>query len=411
MIKQQYYNKGSLDALDTLVAVQEEIPFLESGFSHLYHQVIQDLQYVFSQHDQDILNQEQQELATFTGSILQEYQNCGLDDNPNPYATVLYVMQRIKEVTGKDYAHLDTAAYPTLAKLCTLISSYAQKATNTLHMQNEWIEATDRLNAISQNITNPTDQNGGLRIDANTCVIGWDHLMDSKDLLSSLEKDNSVTVSLSVNKISAESSDLHFDTSAVFKVPFNWLFRLTVNHEHSYDLSTFADDTSSLSVTITYGGLTVMAADPLDFSVNGAKGWFDRTVLQNAAQNAGKDATGYQLSSQRFEPSKLFGKEGQLRRLKTFVLSRQPEIKLSFQHFNSQALNELFTQSTDVTFQLFGGLLKGDHDNDYTFSDYHYDAASQTVEVSIVPPPITGGGASTAQTAFILGGVPEYYEG
>lgn len=409
IIRQQYYNKASLSALDTLIKVQDDIPSLGDSFSSLYHSVIKGLEYNFSTADQAKLDQEQTALAALAGPIIEAYKTSGLDEQPNEYATVMYIMQRIKEVTGTDYAHVDTRSYPNLGGLCAKISQYAQKSTNTLKLQNAWLDAVDRLDAISDHIAHPADANGGLKVDASTCVAGWENLMDSTALLNSLKSGNSVSVSLTSDSISTQESALHFDTQVTSRVPFNWFFSLTVKHEHEYDLSQFASKESSLTVTVTYQGLTLIPAVPAGLTADNSKGWFSSQVLREAAAKSGQDATGYQLASGELDPDALFGPAGTLRRMKSLVLSRQPEIHLTFRKFDEKALSELFVQNTDVSFGFFGGLIHGDHANDYTFSNYQYDAAQQTVEVSILPAPLESGAASS-QTACVLGGVPEYYE-
>lgn len=411
IIKQTYYNKNSLNALDTLVTVQDDIPYLSNVFSNLYNQVISDLEYTFSKADQDKIEAEQTNLSAMTGKIIEEYKNSQLDDAPKDYPTIMYIMQRIKEVTGSDYLNVDLVLYPNLSNLCMLLSRYAEKGVNTSKMQNAWCVAFDRLKAIKNNIENPSDENGGLRVDNSTCLIGWDNLMDSDYLMKQLQGDSSVSFSVSINNISSTMSDLHFESDVKFSIPFNWFFNITVDHEHSYDLSKLANSESSLDINITYSGLTLMPANPKPISKDNKTGWYDSEILSEAATKSGKDSTGYKLSSGRFDPKVLFGKDGTLRRLNTFVLSRQPKIELTFQKFNCKALSEIFSQKTDVAFNIFGSLISGTHNNDYTFSDYEYNSDEQIIKVSIVPASLTSGGASSELTAFVLGGVAEYFEG
>lgn len=131
--------------------------------------------------------------------------------------------------------------------------------------------------------------------------------------------------------------------------------------------------------------------------------------MQEAAAKTGKDATGYRLHGSEFKPEELFGPDGRLRRLKTFVISQQPQIDLHFSKFNYSDMQEIFTQGTDVEFSFFAGLIKGCHNNDYTFENYNYNEKEQTLDVSIVPARIGDTGAAGKQTAFVLGGVAEYY--
>ena len=147
-----------------------------------------------------------------------------------------------------------------------------------------------------------------------------------------------------------------------------------------------------------------MPAVPQPLSDDNKTGWFASDVLEEAAVNSGRDETGYRLNGGEFDPDELFGEGGSLRRIKTFVISQRPAITLSFTNFDFSEIEEDFKQGTDVTFKLLGGLISGTHDNDYSFSDYSYNEETRQTTIKIVPGPITGSGASSKQTAFVLGG-------
>ena len=408
-VKEQYYNADSLSAFDSLVVQTNNIPGLSGTFSTLYKNVVGNLEYGFSSEDEKLLNQEQTKQAQLVGQIVDAYKASGLDDDPDPYASVMYIIQRIKEVTGTDYLHFDAKTYPQLATLCSLLSKYACAGTFTYKMQNAWSLADDRMNAIIANITSPNGDNGGIKTDSKTYSIGWDKIPEFAQILASLQGDSSISVSMSTDNFTSGSSDLHFESDVKFRMPFNFFFNMSVDHGHSYDLSKYTEAGSGLDVTVTFKGITVLAAVPTQLSNDNAKGWFALDIMKEAAEKSGKDATGYQLHGSEFKPEDLFGTNGQLRRLKTFVISQQPQIDLHFSKFDYSDMQEIFTQGTDVEFKFFGGLIKGTHNNDYTFENYSYNEAEQTLNVSIVPARIGDTGTAGKQTAFVLGGVAEYY--
>lgn len=410
-IKQRYYNADTLSTLNLLVNTTDEIPALDGAFSSLYKNVIGNLEYGFSSKDKAMMNQEETEHEALVGTIINQYRESELDDDPVSYPGIMYIMKRIKEVTGADFLQLDTKTYPTLSQLCRNLSEYARLGTYTNKMQNVWDAADNRMNAIQANITTPSEVNGGLKTDAGPWNIGWSKLPETDQILHELQDDKStISFSLSTDTISESSSTLHFESAVTAEVPFNWFFNMTVQHEHSYDFSKYAKQNAELSITVTFKGITILGAIPEPLSDDNAKGWFAKNILMEAVNKSGKDATGYRLHGSEFDPQDLFGKDGQLKRLKTFVISQQPEIHLAFSKFDCEELNEVFTQNTDVSFSLLGGLINGTHNNDYSFSNYEYNAKKETLEVDIVPPEISESGSISKQTAFILGGVVEAYE-
>lgn len=408
-VKQQYYNADALSVLNLLLTEADGIPAFGSPFSSLFLDVINNLEYAFSTSDQALMNQEETAQASLVGTIINEYKQSELDDTPQDYPGILYIIKRIKEVTGTDYKNVNFEEYPTLSALCRNLNEYARLGKYTAKMESAWNIADDKMRAITEHITNPSIENGGIKTDANTVSIGWLQLPETGTLLHDLQSGSTISFSFSARDFHDESSTLYFTSGVTAHIPFSWLFDLHVEHEHEYDLSKYARNESKLSFTITYKGVTTLSAIPATLSDSKQTGWFAGDILNAAALNSGKDATGYKLHGSQYNPATLFGENGQLKRMKTFVLSQQPEITLSFSKFDCSAMQQIFTQSTDVTFSILGGLISGEHNNDYSFTEYSYNEQEQTLTVKIVPTPIGSVGSIGKQTAFVLGGVAEYY--
>lgn len=408
--KEVLYNPGTLSALNALLKQDENgILSLGDSFSALYQNVINNLKYDFSSADNTQINQEQTAQAALVGTIINEYKNCMLDDQPQDYPTVQYIMKRIKEVTGNDYLHLDTRLYPDYAILCNYLSQYANRATITSRLVNQWSTATDKLSAIFNNIKTPSDANGGLKTGASSWNIGWNNIPESAQLLDSLKNGVTVTFTMTAENFSQTSSTLHLDNSFQIVVPFAWILDLSIKQESHYDLSKFAQAGASMTISITYNGVTTVPGVPMPLSADNARGWFASDILSEAAQKSGKDATGYQLNGSEFDPKTLFGTNGQLRRLKTFVISQQPAISIHMSKFDYSQMSSVFTKDSEVDVLLFGRYRIGGHDNHYAVTNYSEDSSTQSLDVTFAPAPLGSVGASNAQTAFVLGGVAECY--
>lgn len=408
-MKQQYYNADSLSALNSLIGITDDIPSFSSPFSSLYLDVINNLEYGFSSEDESKMHQEETAQAALVDTIIDKYKESGLDDNPEDYPSILYIIKRIKEVTGTDYLHVDVKEYPMFSSLCHDLSEYARLGVYTAKLENAWNDADNRMHAIADHITAPSDSNGGLKIDSSHFSIGWNQIPETEQLLKSLQEGSTISFSFSVNDFHDESSSLHFTSGIISHLPFSWIFNMTIDHEHEYDLSTFAREQSELTFTVTYKGISILGAVPMPLSDNNERGWFASDILDDTALKSGKDTTGYKLHGGKYDAKTLFGQNGQLKRLKTFVLSQQPEITLSFSKFECSEMQKIFTQSTDISFHILGGLIRGEHNNDYSFSEYHYNEQEQTLTVKIIPAPIGTSGSIGKQTAYVLGGVIETY--
>jgi hypothetical protein len=407
-VKQRYYNAATLDTLDALVNVAGGIASLGGSFSMLCKEVMGNLGYGFSKADTNMINLDEAQQVPLVGRIIDAYGACGLDDAPLQYATVIYIMKRIKEVTGTDYMHVNFAQNPTFAPLCRNLSEYARIGAFTAKMENAWSIANDRINAIISHISAPSDANGGIKTDAATFRVGWDKLPETQQLLDSLRQGSSMAFSLSADSFKESACSLHFESSVNCSVPPNWLFNLSVDHEHTYDLSKYAQDRSSLGRSVAYNGVTAIAAVPSPLTNDNAKGWFAPDILNEAAANSGQDATGIQLLD-KSKQNVYFGGNGQLKRLKTFVISQPPIIRLHFDKFQCSEMSKIFTRPASVRFSVLGGLISGTHRDGYRFTDYSCSDSAQTLDVTIEPAPIGSSGDISHQVAFVLGGVAETY--
>lgn len=409
-IEQRYYNENSLSALNTLLSESDDIPVIKDVYSTLYKNVIGSLEYNISKTDEERISQEAQKNQALVGTIKHLYNESELDDDPKDDPTIMYIMSRIKEVTGSDYLHLDTKAYPNLSPLCNKLSEYSRLASFTTKLQNDWSDTYDRINMIKENITNPSKENGGLETDKNVFYIGWDKLPETETLLKDLQNEsNSIAFSVSTNSFNSNESTLHFESDVDVRVPFSWIFNLQIDHEHEFDLSKFSSKESNLDINFEFKGISTVSAVPKPISDNNTKGWFAADMLKEAAKKSGKDETGICLHGDRYDPNKLFGKNGELRRINMFVISQQPVITMTFSNFECSGFEQYFKQNTNVKFSILGGLISGTHDNDFSCTSSQYDASTNTLTVTLAPAPLGSSGSLGNQTAYVLGGSAEYF--
>lgn len=411
-IKSTFYNPDTLTALDSLVTETDGITVMDGAFSTFYENVIEHLKYGLSTKDQDAIREEQTKYESKVETIIQEYQNCGIDKDPIEYPTVMDIMQRVTEITGLDYN--DPALYKKYAgasSLWTALSEYGRLAQSTAQKQGEWVLATRKLEAIMEHIKKPSEANGGLRVDQKgSYKVGWEGLPETETLLKNLQSGAEFSFTMTAQDFKEKDSTFHMSNSVSVTIPVLWLFTTTMEHDSEYSLSKYASTESRMDIKITFKGVTQIPVNPAKLLPSNEKGWLDEDVIEQAAKKSGKDETGYCLNGGEYNPAALFGKKGKLRRMSTLVISQQPIISLHFEKFDCAGLSEKFSEKSKASFSFLGGLISGSHENDYSYENYKYDAKAQTIDVTIMPPALGTSGSFASQTAFVLGGVVKHYE-
>lgn len=409
--KSTLYNEGALRGLNTLLTQTDDgIPVIKDVFSDVYKNVIETLKYEMSTKDKERLSQEEQANEALVDTIINNYKDSRIDDPPEKYPTVAYIIERVEKVTGCDFLDVDTVKYPHLASLCDSLNDYTCVATFTAEQHKKWRAVYNKINKIKEHISDPKDENGGLKTDSDRFYIGWNDILETDTLLKSLKNEgSSIAFSVSTDSFSSTESTLHFESDVNVKVPFNWIFNLQIDHEHEFDLSKFSSNESSLGIDFEFKGISMVPAVPMPISSNNKEGWFAADMLKEAAEKSGKDTTGIRLSDDRYDPDKLFGENGELRRINMFVISQQPVITLKFSNFECSGFEKYFKQNTNVKFSILGGLISGTHDNNFSCTSSKYDASSNTLTVTLAPPPIGSSGSLGQQTAYVLGGTAEYF--
>ncbi len=410
VVKQTYYNPNTLKALDNILVVKDGIPGLESGYSSLYKEVIDSISFKISNEDQERINIESNKLASLVSSIITAYNESGIAEESKEDPTVASIIDRVEKVTKSPIDKVDPIRYPYLSTLCNLLCEYTGKAVFTSKIQRAQIKAENRLRAIAAHIEAPAEDNGGLKIAKEKYSCGWDNINEPAQLLKSLEKGNSTSFTFTASNFCDKSSTLTLNNKVHADIPVNWIFHMGVDNDTKYDLNNYTANGAQISVTVTYNGITTVPAIPTGLSADNKIGWYVSEILEEAAAKTGKDVTGYQLISERFDSKTTFGKNGKLRRMKTLVISQLPSIKLRFSKFDCTRLQESFKSQTEVNFQIFGGLINGSHDSGYTRSKFKYDESSQSLEVEFTPPKLGSSGTASNQTAYVLGGVIDYID-
>jgi hypothetical protein len=280
-----------------------DLPHLAEGkFSDLYLKMVQALVFDFSSVDKELMDKEETAAEAQIAEVIEAYKNAGFPiPEPLPPETPNTFMY-ITNFLAKTYGDLDDIP-DSLNTLRNALASYKEMANDSYILHQNAGIARKRLTDAKQTISKPTAANGGLKTDADSYYPGYDKLSNASKLVASLQQaSNTITLSIHADTFSETQSHLVINNDFSVSVPLAFIFKVSVEHQSTYTLDTFVSSDNTLDIDIAYPGITLVSAEPLAQSPDGTKGWFDLTMIREAAQKSGADAIGYQLHGSEFDP-------------------------------------------------------------------------------------------------------------
>ncbi|WP_030161075.1 hypothetical protein [Glycomyces sp. NRRL B-16210] len=404
-----YYNQATLNDLDSLLATNgPQLSIGGGSFSSLYRQILGSTVFGFSKADLQTMNQQDNAASAQITSIVTEFVNAGgVFSNPLPFGGKL---QDVFNQLLTRFGSLEDL--PTsLSSLYSAIASYKEVAEQSILLHRNYYEATARLNAARANILKPDADNGGEEIGAGQYFVGYTpgKLPSANQLIGSLQSDgNAVSMQLQLSNFSSKSTDLSVSGKAGFSIPVMDAVSFNFGGSASYDMSTYTSSSSEVEIGLEYKGVTIVGASPTALSPDGKTGWYDEQMLTEIAAKSGKDATGFQLQGGEFNVDQLFGQGKALARLKTFVISRQPQMSMTFKGANASRVTSDMKVGATASVDLFGLFRVGSASANYSVSKVDASSSDGSVTVTFGPPEPSGTIPLEQQVAYVMGGVAQY---
>ncbi|MFJ2987461.1 hypothetical protein ACIPF8_06320 [Collimonas sp. NPDC087041] len=405
-----YYNQATLQDIDTLLGVASngQPDLTGAGFSNLYAQIMGAVTFSFCQQDQATMAKQDTAASGQIASILTEFENVGgVYTSPLPFGGKL---QDVFNQMNKAYGSI-TNMPNTLNALRNAIAAYQRISGDSYALHNRYYAATARIAAVVANVTTPSATNGGMQVGSSNYYVGFtpNKLPTANRLIAGLNTaGNAVSVAISISDFSSDSSQLSISGGTSFNIPIAGILDIAVSGNASYDLSRYTSSSSSVTMNITYPGVTLFASIPSVLSTDNSTGWYADDVLQEVATKTGQDATGYQLQGSEFDVTQLFGQGKTFSRLKTFVISQQPTISMTFTGANVSVLTSDLQVNASVRLKLLGMFDLGGVSGSYSVQKIDASSSSGSVTVTFGPPVISGSTPIQQQLAYVLGGVASY---
>lgn len=406
-----YWNPATLKDIDTLLGISSsgQLQLTGAGFSNLYAQILPAVAFVFSQADQQTMNAQDTAASSQIASVLQEFQNAGGSfSNPLPFGGRL---QDVFNQVTATYGSLDKIP-DSLNALRNAIASYKAIAATSYALHNRQYAATARLNAALANTVKPVSGNGGMQTDNNNYYVGYtpEKLPSANQLIGSLATtSNAVKVVINLSNFSSTNSNFSIPSSgSSFNIPIASIFKISVGASASYDLSRYTSSSSQVSIQVTYPGITLFASTPSVLKTDNSSGWYAADILEGIIANDGHDATGYQLQGSEFRVPDEFGPGKVFSRLKTFVISQQPTVSMTFLASDVSKITSDLKVGAKINVSLFGIFSLGSASTSYSVQKIDTSGQTGSVTVTFGPPQASGTIPLQQQVAYVLGGVASY---
>jgi hypothetical protein len=404
-----YWNQATLQDIDTLLGAASNglLDLTGAGFSNLYAQILPAVTFSFSQQDVQTMDKQDTAASAQIASIVNEFTSAG---GTLSSSTLGGKLQDVFDQLTKKFGSLDNLP-DTLNALRNAIASYKSLAGDSYALHNRYYVATDRLKAAVANTRKPSAANGGMQVDANTYYVGYtpNQLPSANKLIGSLNTaSNAVSVEINMSSFSSTASNVSISGSVGFEIPIADILGISVNASSSYDLSRYASSSSNVTMDITYPGVTLFASKPSVLSSDNSTGWYANDILQEVVAKTGQDATGYKLQGHEYEVKDLFGPGKAFSRLKTFVISQQPTVTLTFTGADASKITSDLQAGASLEVDLFGLFKLGSVKGSYSVKTVDTDDKTGSVTVTFGPPQVSGTIPLQQQVAYVLGGVASY---
>lgn len=405
-----YYNKATLQDIDTLLGVSDsgELELTGAGFSGLYAQILPAVTFNFSQADIIAMNAQDTAASAQVASVLTEFENAGgVYTNPLPFGGKL---QDVFNQLNKQFGSLSNIPN-TMNALRNAIAAYQSAAGNSYAQHNRYYQATAYLNAALANTVTPNTANGGMQTGASSWYVGYTpgKLPTANQLIGGLSTTgNAVTVDISLSNFSSTSSKMSISGGVGFSLPIADILNISIGASASYSVSKYSSSATNISMSINYPGVTLFPATPSILSPDNSTGWYANDILTEVVSNTGKGATGFALQGSEFNVNELFGTGNTFSRLKTFVISQQPTIKMVFTGADTSSIVSDLQVNASVKLDLFGLFTLGSVSGSYNVQNVDTHSVAGAVVVTFGPPQVSGTIPLQQQVCYVMGGVASY---
>lgn len=412
-----YYNANALQQVDLQASTGSNGVKTLAGtqFSALYSQILNDVAYQFSKADTAAMQTELSNADSQVQAVINSWEN---DAGPIttqdikaagcfPATKLGFIDYTVLQKFGGDVKKIPSS----MNSFRMAYQTYQVAAQLVFQLQQASASAIQRVQQARDNVMTPTNANGGLQVDAGKYALAYGPFPTQNAINGGLQQSsNALTIQVDLSNFSSKTVDFSVSGSAGISIPILDVLSIDVSASSSYTMHDLAQSSTALSMKLTYPGLTIVGAPTTqgNLSTNGETGWFDNQILTEAVANVGQDRTGYALLGNQFPVDDYFGPDKKFGRVKTFVISQQPTIEMTFSGAEATAFTSDFKENASASVSLFGLFKIGEVDQSYEVQKVDTKSVSGQVTVTFGPPVPIGTTPSADASAYLVGGVLSY---
>ena len=332
--------------------------------------------------------------------LVHAYQNAGftIKEEKNPLPEIINLIWEKMDENPEKFKNVYGELYSAYLRFSASNKRYCAMAEREM-------EALNRLDVLKNNMEQPSEENGGVKIAAETYAVGY-RLPDKNAIYNSLKaNDNKIKITLDFSEMTKEGRTIQINHQGGFVVPSLIFVFGRINTKHR--LEEFVTESSKISITMEYRGITALEASPMIADSKGKAGWYDGNLLWEIKEKTGKDETGYSLQNKEFDVGNLFGEGKRLNRMKGFVISQEPVITIKITDSRVEEINEFFTHDSAIDVDFFGFAISSS-EHHYSTSECEVDTEEHTATIVFSSPVPEISQEEQNKVAYIMGGVIVY---
>jgi hypothetical protein len=287
-----------------------------------------------------------------------------------------------------------------------LLSNWLNALGSSVSLQNAVSMNNGYLANALANVQTPTVANGGLQVGA-TVFPAYSVATPMSSILNELaDTSNAITLQMSVSTANSSEYSVSVSGGAGFNIPFLDFFGISIGSNANYFQSDISSNATSIDISMTYTGITLVQYAPTAFNESTSMNWFYMAPILQAIQLGPNNTTvsGYKFSPQ---PGIDFSANGPFGLTQGCAIANYPSVKIVVTSSNYQSIASAFNSSTSVGLSFLGIPLCSSTVNTYSSSS-STDASANQVTITLSPPANLVAGTALTAEGWILGVQPFY---
>jgi hypothetical protein len=408
------FNVGTYNWINTNM-LTDVAPIQQSSgnyFTNLFISVLSKISYKLSVADQATLNAaytnaQNQQMAVLmawkaaygsfpsgTGQPIDNIMSTIANTWAKPATTLLAIKNSVNlNVLLNNAPASGSTIMPVIAAYLNALGSSVTLA-NAVTMNNAYV--AQALAAVQT----PSTTNGGMLANDNNLYPGYTVTTPLPSIINNLQStSNSIKISMNVSIANSSEYSVSINGGTAFNIPFAGFFGMSVGGNASYFHDEIVQNSSSVNITMTFTGATLVNYTPNVFNQSTGQNWFFMQPILNAIANGSKDVSGFKFSP---NPGIDFSANGPFGILQGVAIANYPSAVITIQSSNYQSIQTTFQQTVSTSVSFLGIPLGGGSESTYSHSASS-SSSNSTVTITLNPPPTMVAGTSVSSVGWILG--------